>query len=101
MTHVITPSKSVFFSSIQIASFISISFIMTNLVLRPFSLSIGEFSHDEVTAMALVGMNAFVMIQRLKPQSKLYFIKEKVNEIVAVIEEAQSQDDQSSSNRDG
>lgn len=92
MTQPVIPSKSVFFSSIQIASFISIAWIVINVFLKPFDLSIGELSTEEVTALSVVLLNVYVMIQRLKPQSKLYFIKEKVDEIASVIEETTEQE---------
>lgn len=92
MTQPVIPSKSVFFSSIQIASFVSIAWIMVNVLLKPFDLSIGELSHEEITALSVVLLNVYVMIQRLKPQSKLYFIKEKVDEIASVIEETTEQE---------
>jgi len=84
-------SKSVFFSTIQIASFVSISVIVINLFLKPFDISMGTFTHEEITAISLILMNGFVMIQRLKPQSPLYFIKEKVNEVASIIKEASEQ----------
>lgn len=92
MTTPVMPSKSVFFSSIQIASFVSIAWIMVNILLKPFDLSIGELSHEEITALSVVLLNGYVMIQRLKPQSRLYFIKQKVDEIAEVISDAQEQD---------
>ena len=92
MTTPVIPSKSVFFSTIQIASFVSIAWIMINILLKPFDLSIGELSHEEITALSVVLLNGYIMIQRLKPQSSLYFIKEKVNEIEAVVKESQAMD---------
>lgn len=86
-------TKSVFFSTIQIASFVSIAWIMVNILLKPFDLSIGELSHEEITALSVVLLNVYVMIQRLKPQSHLYFIKKKVAEIVSVIDESTAMDD--------
>lgn len=85
-------TKSVFFSTIQIASFVSIAWIMVNILLKPFDLSIGELSHEEITALSVVLLNAYVMVQRLKPQSSLYFIKQRVDEIAAVIEESSAQE---------
>lgn len=85
-------TKSVFFSTIQIASFVSIAWIMVNILLKPFDLSIGELSHEEITALSVVVLNVYVMIQRLKPQSRLFFIKEKVDEIASVIEESTEQE---------
>lgn len=92
MTTPVMPSKSVFFSSIQIASFVSIAWIVVNIMLKPFDLSIGELNHEQVTALSVVLLNVYVMIQRLKPQSRLYFIKQKVDEIADVISEAQEKD---------
>lgn len=92
MTQPVIPSKSVFFSSIQWASFVSIGWIWINLLLRPFDLSIGELNHDQVSAVATTLAFVFIMFQRLKPQSRLYFIKKKIDEIASAIEESTSMD---------
>lgn len=94
MTTVAMPSKSVFFSTIQWATAVSTFWIITNLLLKPFNLSIGELNHDQVSAIALVLFNLFIFFQRLKPQSKLYWIKEAIDEISETITEGQAQENQ-------
>jgi hypothetical protein len=92
MTTATMPSKSVFYSTIQWATFVSTAWIITNLFLRPFDLSLGELDHDQVSAIALVLFNGYIFIQRLRPQSKLYWVKEIVDEVNDAISEGQDQE---------
>jgi Na+/pantothenate symporter len=94
MTTVVMPSKSVFFSTIQWATFVSTFWVITNLLLKPFDLSIGELNHEQISAIALVLFNLFIFFQRLKPQSRLYWIKRVIDEVTEVVTDGQEKENQ-------
>lgn len=80
-------AKPVYFSSIQLASAFGITVLLLGVVLKPFDIELPVFTQEQASAICAVGAYVLVMIQRLKPQSPLYFLKQAVEEIAETVEE--------------